>query len=104
MLSLAFIQLATPIMPRVVADTHKSWSIIMKRIFPRALALGLLVLTALPIAAQPSGADAAAQIARARTGGRVLSVRPSNNPQHPGFKVKVLLNDGRVRVLFINPK
>lgn len=76
----------------------------MKRILSRVLVLVLLASTALPLAAQQSGADAAAQIARARTGGRVLSVRPSHDPQHPGFEVKVLLSNGRVRILFINPK
>lgn len=75
----------------------------MNRVFHRLAVLGLLVAMTMPLAAQPSGADAAAQIARSRTGGRVLSVRPSNNPQHPGFEVKVLLSNGRVRVLFINP-
>ncbi len=75
----------------------------MKRLYPLLLVL-LLGLTPLPpTLAQSSGADAAAQIARAQTGGRVLSVRPSDNPQRPGYEVKVLLDDGRVRVLFINP-
>lgn len=75
----------------------------MKRLYPLlfVLLLGLAPLAA-PTFAQ-SGADAAAQIARAQTGGRVLSVRPSDDPGRPGYEVKVLLDDGRVRVLFINP-
>lgn len=49
------------------------------------------------------GPDAAAAQARSRTGGRVLSVRPSNDPSRPGFEVRVLLGDGRVTVVFVNP-
>jgi hypothetical protein len=75
----------------------------MNRIYPLILALLLSLGPLTPAPAQQSGADAAAQIARSQTGGRVLSVRPSNNPQRPGYEVKVLLDDGRVRVLFINP-
>ena len=74
----------------------------MKRHLQR-LALTLALLLAAAAAPAQSGADAAAQIARAQTGGRVLSVRPSSNPQRPGYEVKVLLDDGRVRVLYIDP-
>lgn len=64
------------------------------------LVLGLLLaLGAAGLPAQQSGADAAAQIARSQTGGRVLSVQPRGS----GFEVKVLLDDGRVRVLYIDP-
>ena len=74
----------------------------MKQLYALLLAL-LLSLGPLSPAPAQSGADAAARIAQSQTGGRVLSVRPSNNPQRPGYEVKVLLDDGRVRVLFINP-
>ncbi|MDX1607185.1 MAG: hypothetical protein R3202_13420 [Candidatus Competibacterales bacterium] len=74
----------------------------MKRHLQR-LALTLALLLTATAALAQSGADAAAQIARAQTGGRVLSVQPSSNPQRPGYEVKVLLDDGRVRVLYIDP-
>lgn len=75
----------------------------MKRPYLLLLALLLGSGSLFPILAQQSNADAAAQIARAQTGGRVLSVRPSDDAGRPGYEVKVLLDDGRVRVLYINP-
>ena len=73
--------------------------------FIRCLTLGLVLLCAVPAqAAAQSGADAAVEQARSQTGGRVLSVRPSPDPNRPGFEVKVLLGDGTVRVLYINPR
>lgn len=72
----------------------------MKRRRLLSLLLLSLLVTAAP--AQQSGADAAAEIARAQTGGRVLSVTP--DPSGSGYEVKVLLEDGRVRVLHIDPR
>jgi hypothetical protein len=43
-------------------------------------------------------------MARQSTGGRVLSVKPSNDPNKPGYLVKVLLGDGRVRTVYVNPR
>ncbi len=62
-----------------------------------ALPLSLLLNTA-----TADNADAAAEIARAQTGGRVLSVTP--HPDGSGYTVKVLLDDGRVRTLHIDPR
>lgn len=64
-----------------------------------ALPLSLLLTAA---TAHNAGADAAAEIARAQTGGRVLSVTP--HPDGSGYTVKVLLDDGRVRTLHIDPR
>ena len=47
-------------------------------------------------------ADAAAEIARSQTGGRVLSVTP--HPDSTGYIVKILFDDGRVRILHIDPR
>lgn len=47
--------------------------------------------------AQDAGADAAAEQARQRTGGRVLNVQDQNAPDKGGYKVRVLTPDGRVR-------
>ena len=57
--------------------------------------LGLMAQTA---------ADIAADMVRANTGGRVLSVIPSRDPNSPGFEVKVLLPDGTVQIHFVNPQ
>ena len=52
-------------------------------------------------AAASDGADAARQAAR-MTGGRVLDVRTSNQGGRIVYEVKVLLDDGRVRVVRID--
>ena len=72
----------------------------------RVIAAQLLLLSALPptlLAQQSAGAEQAAAIARDSTGGRVLSVEPAANAKKPSYRVKVLLQDGRVRVLRIDP-
>lgn len=46
--------------------------------------------------------DAAAAIVRRATGGKVLRVEPSNRGGVPGYRVRVLLDDGRVRVLNVD--
>ena len=51
-----------------------------------------------------SAADTVADMARADTGGRVLSVQPSRQPDRPGYEVKVLLPDGTVQIRFYNPQ
>ena len=66
------------------------------------LLMCMLSLLATTTAAQLSDADTAAEIARTQTGGRVLSVTPL--PDGPGYEVKVLLGDGRVRTLHIDPR
>ena len=60
----------------------------------------------LPVYAQQlaTSADSAAERARQETGGRILSVQPSNDPARPGFIVKVLLQDGRVITKIVNRK
>ncbi len=45
--------------------------------------------------------DAAANIARAATGGRVLAVEPGGSDK-PVYNVKVLLPDGHVRVVIVD--
>ena len=59
-----------------------------------------------PLQAQllATSADSAAERARQETGGRVLSVQPSNDPARPGFIVKLLLQDGRVITKIVNRK
>jgi uncharacterized membrane protein YkoI len=47
-------------------------------------------------------ADAAAAAVRRATGGRVLGIEPSANGASPGYHVKVLLEDGRVRILSVD--
>ena len=63
------------------------------------LLAGLLLLCA-PLATQ-ANPDAAKRIAEQQTGGKVLSVRPA--PSRPGYMVKVLLSDGRVRTIYVQP-
>ena len=64
--------------------------------------LSLLVMLAANAAS--ASPELAAEQARQSTGGRVLSVEVSTDPQRPGFLVKVLLGDGRVRVVHVNPQ
>lgn len=44
--------------------------------------------------------EAAIEQVRQRTGGQILSVRPSDDPGRPGFWVRYL-KDGRVRTVFV---
>lgn len=53
------------------------------------------------IAQQLSPAEAAAAYVQQTTGGQILSVRPNPDPANPGWLVKVLLADGRVRTIFV---
>jgi uncharacterized membrane protein YkoI len=53
------------------------------------------------LAAAGDGAEAARQAAQ-MTGGRVLDVRTSNHGGRTVYEVKVLLDDGRVRVVRID--
>ncbi len=64
-----------------------------------ALPLSLCLSTA---TVHADDSDAAAEIARSETGGRVLSVTP--HPDSTGYIVKILLDDGRVRTLHIDPR
>lgn len=50
----------------------------------------------------PIDPDRAAAIARARTGGRVLDVRPVPNGGRESFAVRLLLDAGRVRTVVID--
>jgi len=54
-----------------------------------------------PLSVTP-GADRAAAIARARTGGRVLDVRPVPNGGRESFAVRLLLDAGRVRTVVVD--
>jgi len=45
-----------------------------------------------------TGADEAAALVRAASGGRILSVRPDNKTRPTVYHVKVLLDGGRVRI------
>lgn len=78
---------------------------VLKRYLATLLA-GLLVV--IPLLMQPTQAqtarDIAAEKARQMTGGRVLSVSVSEDPNVPGFFVKVLLADGKVRIVHILPE
>ena len=47
-------------------------------------------------------ADGAAAAVRRATGGKVLRVEPGNRDGNPGYRVKVLTEDGRVRVLNVD--
>ena len=60
----------------------------------RAVADPLLLAQATP----PVSADQAAAVVRAKSGGRILGVRRENNARGPVYRVKVLLDGGRVRV------
>jgi hypothetical protein len=49
-----------------------------------------------------TGADEAAALVRAASGGRILSVRPDNKTRPAVYYVKVLLDGGRVRVYLVD--
>jgi uncharacterized membrane protein YkoI len=46
--------------------------------------------------------DAAAAAVRRATGGKVLRIDPSSQQGNPGYRVRVLLGDGRVRVFNVD--
>jgi hypothetical protein len=59
----------------------------------------------LPWLAQASAAvsaDEAAALVRSASGGRILGVRRINTPQGPAYRVRVLLDGGRVRVYLVD--
>ncbi|MCB1809557.1 MAG: hypothetical protein R3F53_08715 [Gammaproteobacteria bacterium] len=66
--------------------------------------LGLLLCLGPSALWAQNAADIAADMARAETGGRVLSVQPSRQPNRPGFEVKILLPNGTVQIRFYNPQ
>lgn len=53
--------------------------------------------------AGPVGADEAAALVRAASGGRILDVRLDDAARPPVYRVKVLLDGGRVRVYLVDP-
>ena len=55
-----------------------------------------------PPLSAPIDPDRAAAIARARTGGRVLDVRPVPNGGRQSYAVRLLLDAGRVRTVVID--
>lgn len=55
-----------------------------------------------PRMGQAMGPDAAAAAVRRATGGQILRVEPNNQQNNPGYRVRVLLDDGRVRVLSVD--
>ena len=50
----------------------------------------------------PAEAKQAASIARATTGGRVLDVRPLQNDSPSAFRVRLLIDPGRVRTVIVD--
>ncbi len=54
--------------------------------------------TMLAQASPTVSADQAADLVRARSGGRILDVRRENGDRGPVYRVKVLLEGGRVRI------
>lgn len=60
----------------------------------RAVASPLLLAQAAPSVS----ADQAAALVRAQSGGRILDLRLENRARPPVYRVKVLLDGGRVRV------
>jgi uncharacterized membrane protein YkoI len=60
----------------------------------RTVANPLLLAQATPSVS----ADEAAALVRARSGGRILDLRLENRARPPVYRVKVLLDGGRVRV------
>lgn len=66
-----------------------------------ALAAGLTASAALGAAAIAS-ADEAAAVAREATGGRVLGVQTERKGDALVYRVKVLLDDGRVQIITVD--
>jgi len=50
------------------------------------------------------GKDAAAAIARSATGGRVLKVELEREGKHPWYRVKLLIDGARVRVVHVDAR
>lgn len=77
---------------------------IMKQLQPflRTMLLAVLALTPLCAVAQAADANAAAQQAASATGGRVLDVQSASAGGQPVYVVRVLLPDGRVKVVRID--
>jgi uncharacterized membrane protein YkoI len=68
---------------------------------PYAPAAGPQAATGRLLLAQSSpavSADQAAELVRARSGGRILGVRLESGERGPVYRVKVLLDGGRVRI------
>jgi len=55
-------------------------------------------------AAGPVGAEEAAALVRGASGGRILDVRFDESAQPPVYRVKVLLDGGRVRVYLVDAR
>ena len=53
-------------------------------------------------AAGPVGADEAAAVVRGVSGGRILDVRLDGDARPPVYRVKVLLDGGRVRIYVVD--
>ncbi|MCP5201746.1 MAG: hypothetical protein H6977_17225 [Gammaproteobacteria bacterium] len=66
------------------------------------LMLAAALIAAGPVAAQAPDANAAARQAAAMTGGRVLDVQPGSAGGRTVYMVRVLLGDGRVKVVRID--
>ena len=62
-----------------------------------------LIAASLLLGVAVANPQQAAEQAQSETGGRVLSVTRSDDPQRPGYWVKVLLGDGRVRTVYVRP-
>lgn len=62
-----------------------------------------LIAAALLLGVAAASPEQAAEQVQSQTGGRVLSVTRSDDPQRPGYWVKVLLSDGRVRTVLVRP-
>jgi hypothetical protein len=86
----------------------------------RLAATALVAAVALPVAAAPAGllarqdsargvapaislSDAASRVQR-RYGGQIIAVAPSEQGGRRGMRVKVLLDDGRVKTLFVDER
>ena len=72
---------------------------------PRPAVMALLLLCCLGgagVAAAANDAGSAAREAAAMTGGRVLDVKTQRDGGQPAYLVKVLLPDGRVKLVLIN--
>lgn len=67
----------------------------------RLLTLTLALFVAATATAVASTPEAAAREAQRATGGQVLKVTPASG--RPGYMVKVLLSNGTVRVIYVNP-
>ncbi len=75
-------------------------------VFPYALLAAdfAVPVQAFQITPRDQAADRAAELARASTGGRVVSVRPAYENPATEYEVRILLDDGLVRRVVIDPK